>query len=468
MSATCRVAAVDLGATSGRVMVARVGAELLELEQLARFDNVPLTTPDGLHWDISGLYQRVLDGLAAAASGGKLDSIGVDSWAVDYGLLAGGELLNEPWNYRDVRTARGVAALHAQLDFEQLFARNGLQFLPFTTAYQLAAESSLVMGRAERLLLLPDLIGYWLCGAQVAERTNASTTGLLGFDGAGWDAGLVELLGLPDGLLAPLVDAGTVLGPLLPSVAERVGSHAPVVTVGSHDTASAVVAVPMQPGAAYISCGTWGLVGVETDAPVLTDEVREAGFTNEGGVDGRTRLLTNVMGLWILSQCVHTWGAQGEAVWLPQLLDAAAQVRGPIAVFDVDDERFVAPGNHPERIVEWFTERGERAPQSRAEFVAVIIESLATAFAAAVDRAGLISGLPADTIHLVGGGAQNDLLCQRTADLSGRPVVAGPVEATALGNALVQARAVGALDGSVEDLRALVARTQPLRSYRPC
>jgi len=382
-------------------------------------------------------------------------------------------VLGEPFHYRDERNEAGVETVHGVVPFAELYGRNGLQFLPFNTVYQLAAERDAASGwldLADSLLLVPDLIGFQLTGAKVAERTNASTTGLVGVESGEWDDDLIEQLGFPASVFAPLVSPGDSLGGLRAGVAAELGAPAgiEVVAVGSHDTASAVVAVPMRAeSAAYISCGTWGLVGVELEHAVLTDAAREANFTNEGGVDGRVRFLHNVMGLWLLSESVRWWERDGESIALPELLAAAASVTSPVTVFDANDPRFMAPGDLPSRIAEWCAEHGVAAPTSRAEFARSIIESLADAFAGAVRTASILSGVDVETIHVVGGGALNELLCQRTADRSGIPVLAGPVEATAIGNVLVQARAQGFASGDLESLRALVATAFAPRRFAP-
>ncbi|HEY1105020.1 MAG TPA: FGGY family carbohydrate kinase, partial [Agromyces sp.] len=369
------VAAVDLGATSGRVVVGHVDQSTgrLDLEQVARFPNGPVRLASGLHWDFTGLYRDLSQGLAEAFRREPgVSSIGIDSWAVDYGLLRGGRLLGEPFHYRDERSANAVAGVHAIVPPAELYRRNGLQFLPFNTVYQLAAERD---GRwldlADAMLLIPDLVAFQLTGEQVAERTNASTTGLVGVTTGEWDAELVERLGLEASLLPDLVSPGALIGPLRPAVAAELGAPdgVDVIAVGSHDTASAVVAVPMRAeSAAYISCGTWGLVGVELEAPVTSDAARAANFTNEGGVDGRVRFLHNVMGLWLLSESVRWWERDGSRVVLSELLDAAAAVDRPVALFDANDPRFMAPGDLPGRIVEWCAEVGVAAPQTRTEF----------------------------------------------------------------------------------------------------
>lgn len=468
------VAAVDLGATSGRVILGHVDTDGVRMEHVARFPNGPVTLHEhdreALHWDVVELYRQVTDGLRQAfAAHPEIVSIGIDSWAVDYGLLRDGRLLGLPSHYRDERHGGGVDRVHRRMDAAELYARSGLQHLPFNTVFQFAADPSLQL--AQRALLIPDLLGYWLTGVEAAERTNASTTGALNATTRGWDPALRAAAGLPAGLLPTLRDPGDRLGPLLPAVADLVGGTAPVTLVGSHDTASAVVAVPAtEPDFAYISSGTWSLVGVELDAPVLSDAARDANCTNEGGVDGRVRFLKNVSGLWLLSESVRTWERGGASLDLEALLASAAAVTAPVPVFDPADESFTAPGDMPARIAAWCGAHGLSAPASRAEFVRSILESLATAYADTLTTISAITGKDVRQVHIVGGGSQNRLLCQLTADRTGLPVLAGPVEATALGNILVQARAarLGGLRGaSLEALRAMVACTvEPVR-YTP-
>ncbi len=467
------VAAVDLGASSGRVMLGRVGPNELSVHPVARFENDPVATIDGLHWNILELYRKVMGGLRAAIrEEPALASIGIDSWAVDYALLRGDRMLANPFHYRDERTGAGVAATHALVAPAELYAHNGLQFLPFNTVYQLTADRLAGdLEGAESMLLIPDLFTYWLTGQKVAERTNASTTGLLDIRTGQWDADLIARLRLPHALFVRLVDAGTPIGPLLPGVAKDIGAAGglDVVAVGSHDTASAVVAVPMtSDDCAYISCGTWSLVGVELEAPVVSKASREANFTNEGGVDGRVRYLRNVMGLWLLSESIRAWKRAGTPTDLTALLEAAAQVlSGSVAVFDVDDPRFLPPGDMPARIADYCLEHGLQPPRAPAETVRSIIESLAVAYDRTLRTAAELSGKEIRTIHIIGGGSQNQLLCQLTADHTGLPVLAGPVEATAIGNVLVQARTQGLTTGSLNNLRALVAHTFTPVLYTP-
>jgi rhamnulokinase len=483
------VAAVDLGATSGRVMLGRVAAGsdgsagTLELEEIARFPNEPVQREDGLHWDIAALREAVLNGLAEAnaaaeRAGERVASIGIDSWAVDYGILRGGELVGEPFHYRDARNDSGVRLVHAVVPFDELYARNGLQFLPFNTLYQFAADEVIAAAGAngiDGIALIPDLFAYWLTGGRVAEETNASTTGLVpaAEPTPDWDAELAARIGLPAGILPPIVRPGSTIGTLTPATSERTGlpRETPVVAVGSHDTASAVVATPLQDrGSVFVSCGTWGLVGVETPAPVLTAVARDSGFTNERGVDGTTRLLHNVMGLWVLNECVSAWRADdggADGVDLTALLDAASRPDVRYTVFDIDDPRLMPPGDMPARVAELCQDAGGRVPTSRVEYVRSIVESLADAFARAAAQASALAGTDLAAVNIVGGGALNALLCQATADRAGVPVIAGPVEATALGNVLVQARAAGAITGSLADLRALVAATQSTTRFEP-
>ncbi|MGW5517514.1 rhamnulokinase [Nocardia africana] len=475
-SRTGQLAAVDLGATNGRVIAGAVGPDRIDIRQVARFSNEPVHIWNGwraaLHWDIAGLFGQLSTGLAEAArQAPELLGVGIDSWAVDYGLLRDGRLLGLPHHYRDTRSGVGLDAVHAVISQSELFERNGLQFLPFTTIYQLAAEQLVgALDIAEHALLVPDLVGYWLTGTMVTERTNASTTGLLGTTGD-WDRALQDRLGFPPHLFPELVDAGTHLGDLLPSMATSLGLDRAlqVVTVASHDTASAVVAAPMAPeAAAYISCGTWGLVGVELSAPVLTAAARAANFTNEFGADHRIRFLHNVMGSWLLTETARQWERDGTArAELTLLLDQAAVCAAPAAVFDVDDPRFLPPGDIPARIANWYAEHELPIPGSRAEMVRAIVESLAAAFARSVHAAAALSGTDVRMIHMVGGGAQNRLLCQLTADHAGLPVSAGPVEATAIGNLLIQARAHGLVSGDLDALRAVVAAAFITERYTP-
>jgi rhamnulokinase len=452
------VAGVDLGASSGRVIAARVSGSGVEAQELSRFPNEPVRAGGTLYWDILRLHASVREGLAAAAASHPLASVGIDSWGVDYGLLdASGALLGNPVHYRDGRTDGIVSPV----PFSELYAVTGIQHLAFNTVYQLVAASGTpALAAARTLLLIPDLLAYWLTGMAGAEVTNASTTALLDVTSRRWATELIKRAGIDPGLFPPLRQPGSVIGP----IDDLAG--VPLIAVGSHDTASAVAAVPASgPDFAYISSGTWSLVGMELSAPVLSDASREANFTNEAGVDGTTRFLRNVTGLWLLRECLRDWGLPAAA--LDSLLNEAAAVPSLRYVIDADDPAFVAPEGMPARIVSWLSARGLPLPDSRAEVVRCVLDSLALAYRRALLDAQELSGRHADVVHVVGGGSRNRLLCQLTADACGLPVVAGPAEATALGNVLVQARALGAAPASLDGMRAVAAATAGLRTYQP-
>jgi len=462
--------AVDLGATSGRVIAGRVEGGAIRHEVVTRFPNGPVEHADGLHWDASGLYGHIQDGLSKSFQlHDDVISIGVDSWAVDYGLLRKNELLHEPFHYRDDRTGRGIEAVHAQMPFEEVFRRNGLQFLPFNTVYQLAAEDwGGSSGTAEKLLLIPDLVNYWLTGQSWMEETNASTTGLIDVQTGLLSDEMIRVSGAPRELFAPLIKPGDLVGQISRDVSTTLQITGPVLAVGSHDTASAVLAAPLNSSeSAYISCGTWGLVGLELENPILSDEARIANFTNERGVDGRIRFLHNVMGLWLLNESVRHWQERGDTRSVEELLAQAESYHGPISIFDVNDPVFMLPGNMPARISDWLARHHQLVPPNEVVMVASIIESLARAFAEAVAVAGELAGVELQDISLVGGGSLNQLLCQRLADYSGVPVIAGPVEATALGNILVQARAARLIEGDLDALRAVARASSSLRTFTP-
>ena len=468
MTRAAVVAAVDLGASSGRVIAARVSRSGVQLHEVSRFPNEPVRAGGTLYWDILRLHGAVLAGLSAAASAFDLASAGIDAWGCDYGLVdSAGELIGNPVHYRDART-QGITL---PVDAAALYAATGIQHLPINTIYQLAAAAgTAALAAARTLLLIPDLLGYWLTGSVGAEVTNASTTGLLDVTTGTWATGLIEDAGIPARIFPPLRQPGDALGPITVDQA-RLGSNGdrkpvPLIAVGSHDTASAVVAVPASgPRFAYISSGTWSLVGLELTRPVLTEESRLANFTNEAGLDGTIRYLRNVTGLWLLQECLRTWGPSVGT--LESVVAAAAAVAPLQFVIDTDDPLFRPPGGMPHRIMSWQTSRGLPAPTTPAEVARCILDSLALAYRRALMTAQSLSGQHADVVHVVGGGARNELLCQLTADAIGLPVVAGPAEATALGNVLVQARTLDAAPGSLEGMRALLRSCLELRRYSP-
>ncbi|CAB4627258.1 unannotated protein [freshwater metagenome] len=472
MSNSPSFAAVDLGASSGRVILGKISNEKIEYQEVHRFGNGPFERGDGLYWDIDSLKDNVMQGLAKLANSNIL-SIGVDSWAVDYGLIdKNGRLLRAPHHYRDERNTRGVEIANQKISQEDLYAQVGLQFLPFNTLYQLSvdqAEQSDLLNQSDKALLIPDLFNYWLCGTRLSERTNASTTGLLNPTSKNWNKGLIQSLGLQERLLAEIVNEGTYIGQITTEVQQLTGLNpkTQVVTVGSHDTASAFVAVPStKPNSLFISSGTWSLLGVELEKPVLTEAARKANFTNEGGVDGRIRFLKNVTGLWLLQECIREWQATGGIHQIEPLISEARSIPKK-SVIDVNDPRFISPGEMSSRIKQACRESGQQAPNTEAETVRVIIDSLVAKYMEVIGELEELTKLKLERIHVVGGGSQNELLNQLLADASGLEVFAGPVEATAVGNLLVQARAAGVISGSLEQMRGLVSRNFAIKAYSP-
>ncbi len=447
-------AAIDLGASTGRVVTGRLDGDRVVLEERHRFANRPVRLPDGVRWNLLHLFSEALQGLSRA---GALRGVGVDTWGVDYALLDGrGRVLGLPFHYRDARTDGMIERAFARVPAADLYGVTGIQTLPINTVFQLLAEGdSAALGAAQRIALVPDLLAFWLSGEVANERTNASTTGLLDARSGEWATGLIERLGLSTAPFGALVEPGTTLGPLLPH--HRLGD-APVHAVASHDTASAYVAAPVRDErAAILSSGTWSLLGLELPAPVLTAAAREANLTNERGVDGTTRLLKNVMGLWLEQECARVWGAGFE-----ELHGLAAEAPEDVPLFDPDDPSLLAPDDMPAAIAAACARAGGRRPADRGEVVRAIAVSLACKYRLVLERLEAVTGRDVARLHVIGGGARNALLCQLTADVTGREVLAGPVEATALGNVLVQLRAAGEL-GSLADMRAVAdASTEPI------
>ena len=460
--------AVDLGAESGRVVLGRFDGGHVSLEEIHRFPNMPVRLPDGLHWDVLRILHEIKEGLAKAVRTEEIEGVGVDSWGVDFGLLdRDGALVSNPYHHRDSRTEGMVDEALRLASRKEIYGTTGIQFLPINTLYQLLAmRGSPLLEAAETLLLIPDLINYWLTGEKACEYTNATTTQLLDLKTAGWSQDLLKKLDLPSGLFAPIVSPGTELGPVLPEVAEEIGAGPPVFAVASHDTASAVVAVPAKSDDfAYISSGTWSLVGVETRSPVVTQEAIEANFTNEGGFAGSTRFLKNVMGLWLLQECRRQWAREGHEYSYEELARIAEGApSGPLV--DPDHPAFLTPGDMTARIRHFCEETGQAPPERPAEFARCVFESLALKYGHAIEQAQNLTGQGIGTVNVVGGGSQNALLCQLTADAAQLPVVAGPVEATAMGNVMVQAFAQNRV-GSPEEIRAVVRDSFEASTYEP-
>lgn len=473
MTAGRAFAAVDLGADSGRVVLGRLVDGSVSLEVVHRFANRPLRLPDGLHWNFLSLFANTLEGLARAAATAPLAGIGVDAWGVDYALLDhANHVLGLPFHYRDSRTQGMIDRVHERVSREELYAVTGIQTMPINTVFQLMAERD---GRAaavaERLALVPDLFGLWLTGELANEVTAASTTGLLDARSGTWARELISRLGLPEAPFAgDPVAPGTLLGPLLRLHGDVVGAatEVPVWTVAAHDTASAFVAAPLRgPREAVLSSGTWSLLGLEVSAPFLGADAAALNLTNERGLDETIRLLRNVMGLWLLQECRRCWQLAGGPSDYDELHALARSARPDVALFDPDDGALLTPGDMPAEIARLCQAGGQPPPAGRGETVRSILVSLACKYRLVLERLELVTRSTVDALRVVGGGVRNELLCQMTADLTGLPVFAGPEEATALGNVLVQARAAGALGGSLADLREVAAASAQTACYEP-
>jgi len=466
--------AIDLGAGGGRAMLGRVSASGVLLQEVHRFQYPPRQAAGHLRWDFSALLEGICYAIqraqpVASSLDGRVESIGVDSWGVDYGLLdEDGELLEDPVCYRDERTAGLVDDVCGRVPREEIFSRTGIQLLSLNTLYQLVAHvrEGLPPGAAH-LLLMPDLCHHALCGARVTERTNASTTQLLCVDDGRWDAHLFERLGLPLHIMPDVVPAGTALGTLLPRHQTELSVGAlRIIAPATHDTGSAVAGVPLTPGWAYISSGTWSLVGVERDAPLVNSIVARANFTNEAGACGTVRFLKNVMGLWILEACRREWEAAGVRQDLSTLVERVDAVGGVAGLVFPDHPRFFNPPSMTTELRNHLTETKQAAPDDPVLLAKVILDSLAFRYASVISTIEALTGHHIPGIHIVGGGALNWYLNQATADATGRSVLAGPVEATATGNLLVQAIACGEVP-SLADARRLVEQTVRPRRFTP-
>ena len=474
MSKTANFAGVDLGAESGRCMLGRFDGERVQLEEVHRFANTPVRIFTGLHWDALRLFHEIKHGLGECGrqSGAALAGIGVDTWGVDCALLGNdGALLGNPVCYRDARTANILPAAFRRMPQAQIFELTGTQFMPINALYMLLAlqtGGSSILDSAATFLMMPDLFNYWLSGRKACEFTAATTAQLVNPRTRDWAGALIEAFSFPRHIFPEIVQPGTVLGPLLNEVADEIGGRGvPVIAPGTHDTASAVAAVPVQAGSyAYISSGTWSLVGVEVAQPVISPQALQFNLTNEGGVAGTFRLLKNVAGLWLVQESRRDWALRGDDFTYAQLA-AMAEAAAPFgAVVDPDAADFAYAGDMPAKVTAYCKRTGQAVPESKEALLRCIFESLALKQRYVLERIAQVHGHQPEVIHIVGGGSQNQLLCQLTADACQLPVVAGPVEATALGNVLVQAMAVGLL-GSLADVRAVVRRSVTLAEYQP-
>jgi rhamnulokinase len=464
--------AADLGAQSGRVAVGRLDGGRLEVTTVHRFPNVPVRTSGVLRWDVLSLFEGVLEGLRIAGRDARrIDSVGVDSWAVDFGLLdRRGQLIQNPVHYRDPRRAAAVDGVLAEIPARELYQLTGIQLMPINTVFELAAMAAVgdpALASADRLLMIPDLFHVWLGGAAVTEFTNATTTQCFDAHSRAWADDLLARLAVPVDLLPEVVEPGTELGPMSADVAEDVGLGDVMIVAGAtHDTGSAVAAIPFtSPESVFISAGTWSLVGVELLAPRIDDATYAANLTNEGGVAGTVRVLRNVTGLWLLHECRRTWEREGFRSSFEELLAEAAQAPALESLVD-PDHPLLAGTSVPQRIAELCAAGGQPVPETRGAFTRCILESLALKHAQTIDLIGRTLGVAPRVVHVVGGGARNEALCRWTASASGLPLVAGPVEATEIGNLLLQAITLGEI-ASLDDARQVVRDSFPLTTYEP-
>lgn len=467
--------AIDLGAESGRVISGRFDGSRLELEELHRFPNRSSQVNGTLFWDALRLWNDISDGLAKASGLGDIAGIGADTWGVDFALLdERGQMLSNPVCYRDARHDGYIDRAAQVVPQREIYEHTGLQFLGFNTLYQLLAlkdQNPWELERAQTMLFMPDLLHFWLSGERRSEYSIASTSQMLDARGRSWDEELLSRFALPRDILAPLVMPGSQIGTLRSDVAARLGLSAetPIIAPGGHDTASAVSAVPFAWGderAAYLSSGTWSLMGLELSEPLINDQSFELGFTNEGGAFGTIRFLKNIAGLWLLQECRRDFLRRGREFSYAQLAQMASEAGDAGSFVEPDAARFASPGNMPQKISDYCRETNQRAPETEGEFARCCLDSLALKYRWTFEKLELLGGQALDSLYIVGGGSQNELLNQLTADCIGRPVIAGPIEATAVGNILVQAVARGEISGSAQ-LREVVRNSFPSKRFEP-
>jgi rhamnulokinase len=465
--------AVDLGASSGRVILGRVRNGEITLEEMHRFENGPIQCGDSIRWDFAKLFGEIETGLTKAAKHiGKIESISVDSWGVDFGLIdSRGKLFENPYHYRDKRTDTMMDEVFSIVPRKKVYDITGIQFMPFNSIYQLRAlklQQPASLKNTNKIILMADLVSYHLCGDIFSEYTLASTSQLVDMNAGKWSAELFEKLSLPMDVMPKIVQPGSVVGKLKKQIADKIGcAQIPIVATGSHDTASAVASVPAEgDNWAYLSSGTWSLMGVEIAKPLINDATYKYQFTNEGGVYNTIRLLKNIMGLWLIQECRRNWNQQGEKMHFAELAEMAKNAKPFAAVINPNDSRFLAPCDMPAMINKYLVEKGGKEINDKGQLIRVIFESLAFYYRRVLEILEEITGKKIDVLHLVGGGIQNELLCQFTANSIGRKVVAGPVEATAMGNIMVQAIAAGQI-ANISEGRKAVAKSFELKTYQP-
>jgi len=466
--------AFDFGAESGRAILGILDKGKICLEEIHRFPNKQIDISGHIQWDLSYLFGELKKGLVTAAQKGhgELLGLGVDTWGVDFGLVGKDDrVLENPYAYRDKRTEGMMDKAFQRISREEMYACTGIQFMQFNSVFQVLSvvesESSL-LDKIETLLFMPDLFNFLLTGQKFSEYTIASTSQLLNAKKRNWEPGIFEKLGLPIHIMAPIIQPGTSVGPLLPEIFRKTGiSPVDVIAPACHDTASAVAAVPAQSANwAYLSSGTWSLLGVEVNEPIINEKSLKNNFTNEGSVDKKIRFLRNTMGLWLLQKCMKDWEKKGESHDYDKLTSLASGAEEFRSVVDPDDHTFLNPQDMPEAIAEFCKKTMQPVPEKKGEFVRCIYESLALKYRFLVDKINTMCAEPFEVLHVVGGGSQNEMLNQFSADATGLYVIAGPAEATAVGNIIVQAIAKKIMDG-IEEGRKVVSRSFPLRTYEP-
>jgi len=469
---------VDLGAESGRVMLGSVSKDRLVLEEIHRFSNGPIKEGGSLRWDFNRLLSEIKTGIGKAvkAANGNVSGIGVDSWGTDFGLIgADGKLLENPYHYRDSRTEGMMEEAFRLMDKCEIYENTGIQFMLFNNLYQLLSmrmTNSDVLAKAKHLIFTADLYSYYLCGRVYSEYTIASTSQMMDMRTGQWSKEIFDKLSLPIEIIPDIVRSGTVVGRLTEEAAKEIGCEPiDVIAVGSHDTASAVAAVPAGVGFpdnnwAYISSGTWSLMGVEVPEAIINDKTFEYQFTNEGGVENTIRLLKNIMGLWLVQQCRRQWQREGVDLSYREITDMAEKAEPFVARIDPDYSGFYSPDNMPKRINDYLTETGQKPIEDKGQMIRVILESLAFKYRSVMEAIEDVTKEPIEVLHIVGGGIQNELLCQFTANATGKKVITGPIEATASGNILMQAKATGQIK-SLAEFREIVRNSFELKEYQP-
>jgi len=466
--------AIDLGASSGRAMLGRFDGRRLELKELHRFGNGPVGLPDGIHWDVLGIWSELKRGLSKAARepGVKLAGVGIDTWGVDFGLLdRSGALIGNPYHYRDSRTDGMLEAAFERVPRAEIFRQTGIQFMVFNTLYQLLAmvlNESPELEIAETLLMIPDLLNYWLTGQKLGEFSICTTSQCYDTQRQDWAWSLLDAMAIPTSIFPEVVEPGSVIGEMLPAVANDIGIAAiPVLAPACHDTGSAVAAVPAGgPDFAYVSCGTWSLMGTELTEPLVNEGSLRLSLTNEGGVCGTFRFLKNITGLWIVQECRRQWALEGEQLSWDELTQMASEAEPLQAVIDPDSPEFLKPGDMPARIRAYCERTKQRVPGSKGAIIRCALEGLALKYRWVLTGIEDVLGKRLSPLHLVGGGIRNKLLCQFAADATNREVIAGPIEATAIGNLLTQAMALEEID-SLDDLRQVVRDSFEITHYEP-